>query len=123
MRFSENAPSPVLPSYAPSYRNRAPQHSRSNFSSSDAPKSAWQHDMAGGAGAERFVAASKGGADEDSKLGARAGRYEDRDKAATTEEENEAVAVGQAGVEAAVDEGPVMEEEEAAPGGGGMRGF
>lgn len=79
--------------------------------------------MAGGAGAERFVAASKGGADEDSKLGARAGGYEDRDKAATTEEENEAVAVGQAGVEAAVDEGPVMEEEEAAPGGGGMRGF
>ena len=122
MRFSENAPSPVLPSYAPSYRNRAPQHSRSNFSSSDAPKSAWQHDMAGGVGADRFVAAaSRGGADDDSKLGA-GGGYEDRDKAATTEAENDAVAAGQAGED--VDEGPVMEEEEPSAGsGGGMRGF
>lgn len=115
MRFSENAPTPVLPSYAREYHAR-PAYNPNNDSNGaprdrTAPRLAqtWQHDLALGGSGERFVREK-----QPEQLGERGG-YEDRDGGAAGKEQDtkqveEAVAAGQAGVE--VDEGPVMEEEE-----------
>lgn len=109
MRFSENAPAPVLPSYAREYHSRPAynaNHSRSD--PNGASRDSWKHDLATGGSGERFVREK-----QPEHLGQRGG-YEDRDKGAASEEKDtkaveEAVAAGQAG--GAVDEGPVMEEE------------